>query len=343
MPLRSWYIDKHVVVTGGLGFLGSNLAHALSAAGARVTVIDSLDTGCGGSLGNIACTPSPCRLVRACISDSAAVLPALDRCDAVFNLAGEISHSRSMSDPSRDARLNAVAQLEFLTTLARHRPGIRVVYAGTRQVYGVPLRLPVAEDHPVNPVDFNGIHKYAAEMYHALFTRLGELDAVTLRLSNTYGPRMAFDVPGQGFLGVFVRLALEARPITVFGGAQLRDPIYVGDAVEAFLAAGAATSLPARVFNLGGPEALSLLTIANQVSAAAGVAGNVSTAEFPAGRQRYDIGSYVADWSLADRLLNWRPRTSFADGIRATLDFYRPRYASLPDSRTNELVPQAVP
>jgi UDP-glucose 4-epimerase len=343
MPARSWYKDKHVVVTGGLGFLGSNLVHALSAAGARVTIIDSLDSGCGGSLDNIAATPSPCRLIRACISDSAAVLPALDRCDAVFNLAGEISHSRSMSEPSRDARLNTAAQLEFLKTLARRRPGIRVVYSGTRQVYGTPLRLPVAEDHPVNPVDFNGIHKYATEMYHALFTRLGELDAVTLRLSNTYGPRMALDIPGQGFLGVFIRLALEARPITVFGGPQLRDPIFVDDAVEAFLAAGAISGLPARVFNLGGPEALSLLTIATAVSSAAGLAGNVSTAEFPAGRQRYDIGSYVADWSLAGHLFNWRPRTSFAAGVRATLDFYRPLYASLPDSQPNELTPQTVP
>jgi UDP-glucose 4-epimerase len=319
---HSWYCGKRVVVTGGLGFLGSNLVHALSAAGAHVTVIDSLDPGCGGNPANIASTPSPCRLIRACISHSAAVRPALEGCDVVFNIAGEISHSRSMSDPCRDAHLNVLAHLKFLSTLAECRPGVRVVYAGTRQVYGVPRILPVAEDHPIDPVDFNGIHKHAAETYHALFSRLGELDAVSLRLSNTYGPRMALNVPGQGFLGVFFRLALEGRPITVFEGSQLRDPIFVTDAVDAFLSAGAIPSLPARVFNLGGPEALSLLSIANAISAAAGNPCSVKTAPFPPGQKRYDIGSYVADCSLASLLLSWHPRTTFAAGVRATLDHH---------------------
>lgn len=323
MPAHSWYEDKHVVVTGGLGFLGSNLVHALTAAGARVTIIDSLDSWCGGSLDNIASTASPCRLIRTCISDSAAVRPALEGCEVVFNLAGEISHSRSMSDPCRDAHLNVLAHLKFLSTIARCRPGARVVYAGTRQIYGKPRSLPVGEDHPVDPVDFNGIHKYAAEMYHELFSRLGDLDAATLRLSNTYGPRMALNVPDQGFLGVFFRLALERRPITVFEGSQLRDPIFVNDAVDAFLSAGATPSLPARVFNLGGPEALSLFTIASAISAAAGNPCSIKSAPFPPGQKRYDIGSYVADCSLAGRLLNWRPRTNFAAGVRATLDYHR--------------------
>lgn len=332
MPRRFWYRNKRVVVTGGLGFLGSNLVHALSDAGAHVTVIDSLDPGCGGNPDNIASTPTPCRLIHACISDSASVRPALERCDAVFNLAGEISHSRSMSDPCRDVQLNVLAHLKFLATLAECRPGVRVVYAGTRQIYGVPRTLPVGEEHPIDPVDFNGIHKHAAETYHALFSRLGELDAVSLRLSNTYGPRMALNVPGQGFLGVFFRLALEHRPITVFEGSQLRDPIFVNDAVDAFLAVGAIPSLPARVFNLGGPEALSLLTIATAISEAAGNPCCVRTAPFPPGQQRYDIGSYVADWSLARRLLDWRPRTTFAAGVRATLDSYGHLYCreSLP-------------
>lgn len=343
MSIRAWYKDKHAVVTGGLGFLGSNLVHALCAAEAHVTVIDSLDSHCGGNLDNIASTPLPCRLIRACISDAAAVRPALKNCDVVFNLAGEISHSRSMSEPSRDARLNVLAHLEFLSTLAACRPGVRVVYAGTRQVYGVPRYLPVNEDHPVVPVDFNGIHKHAAEMYHALFARLGQLDAVTLRLSNTYGPRMALNASGQGFLGVFFRLALERSPITVFGGSQLRDPLFVDDAVEAFLSAGAIPALPARVFNLGGPEALSLLVIANAIAAAAGQNCGVRTAEFPASQKRYDIGSYVADWSRASHLLHWRPCTKFSSGIRSALDFYSHCCRLDSPPLQDELVPQAIP
>ncbi len=323
---HDWYRNKRAVVTGGLGFIGSNLAHALSAAGADVTVIDSLEPGCGGNLANIESTLRPCRIIRACIGDAASFRRTLEDCDVVFNLAGEISHGRSMCEPERDAQLNAISQLRFLSLLADCRPGVRVVYAGTRQVYGSPRDLPVNEDHPIDPVDFNGIHKYAATMYHLLYSRLGRLDAVVLHLSNVYGPRLALDVPGQGFLGVFLRHAALGRTLTVFSpGDQLRDPIFATDAVEAFLMAGSVPVLPARTFNLGGPEALSLHAIAAIVAAAAGLGSRVELAEFPREQKNYDIGSYVADWSLARNLLGWWPLTTFTDGVRVTLDFYRSR------------------
>ncbi len=343
MSCHDWYRNKRTIVTGGLGFLGSNLVHTLSAAGADVTVIDSLEPGCGGNLANIESTPHPCRLIRAGIGDAASFRPALENCEVIFNLAGEISHGRSMREPERDAQLNAVAQLRFLTQLADCRPGVRVVYAGTRQVYGVPRKLPVNEDHPIDPVDFNGIHKYAATMYHMLFSRLGRLDAVVLRLSNVYGPRMALDVAGQGFLGVFLRLALLGQTLTVFSpGDQLRDPIFVSDAVEAFLSAGAVPVLPARSFNLGGPEALSLQSIAAIVSAAAGLEGRVKVAEFPHEQKNYDIGSYVADWSRARNLLDWLPLTQFENGVRTTLDFYRSREDAFPPLHGAPSIPQVT-
>lgn len=318
------YRHKRVIVTGGLGFLGSNLVHELSRAGADVTVIDSLEPGCGGDLANLRGLPRSCRLIQANIADSERLRTALSECEVVFNLAGEISHGRSMREPERDAQLNAFAQLRFLSALAGWRPGVRVVYAGTRQVYGVPRQLPVNENHPIDPVDFNGIHKYAATMYHMLFSRLGSLDAAVLRLSNIYGPRMALNVPGQGFLGVFFRCALRRENLTVFSpGDQLRDPIFVDDAVRAFLLAGAVDKLPARSFNLGGPEALSLLQLAGIVAGTAEMPGGVQIRKFPSVQKEYDIGSYVADWSRANSLLGWQPQVRFEEGARATLAFYR--------------------
>lgn len=332
--MNSWqdaYRGLRVTVTGGLGFLGSNLAHALVRAGAEITVLDGLIPGCGGKLANLSGIEQHCRVMHADLREGEA---AVAGADIVFNLAGEISHGRSMTDPLRDGQLNTVSQLQFLSQLARLRPGVRVVYAGTRQVYGVPRALPVDEDHPIDPVDFNGIHKYAATMYHMLYSRLGQLDAVVLRLSNVYGPRMALDVPGQGFLGVFLRRALMGEDLAVYQpGDQLRDPIYVDDAVDAFLAAGAAPALATRSFNLGGAEALSLERIAATIAEAAETGSRVYPLEFPARDKAVDIGSYVADWSRARRLLGWQPRTSFAEGVERTLAFYRNNWdAYLPEA-----------
>ncbi|WP_321472509.1 NAD-dependent epimerase/dehydratase family protein [uncultured Paludibaculum sp.] len=325
--MNSWqdsYAGRRVAVTGGLGFLGSNLAHALAWAGAEVTVLDALVRGCGGKRENLEGAARHCRVVQTDIGDPEETAGAVEDCDIVFNLAGEISHGRSMTEPERDGEINTAAQLRFLGLLAHMRPGIRVVYAGTRQVYGVPLSLPVDEDHPIDPVDFNGIHKYAATMYHMLYSRLGQLDAAVLRLSNVYGPRMALDVPGQGFLGVFLRQALLGEDLGVYQpGDQLRDPIFVDDAVDAFLAAGAVPTLPARSFNLGGGQALRLDEIATTIAQAAGTESRVCPLEFPQRAKAFDIGSYVADWSRARRLLDWRPRTDFATGVERTLAFYR--------------------
>jgi len=291
--------------------------------GARVTIIDPLVTGCGGNNYNIAPIENQVRVIRKSIADSGALRETIQQASVIFNLAGEISHLHSMTLPERDAALNAEAQLRFLTECAASAPGARIVYAGTRQVYGAPRYLPVDEDHPIAPVDFNGIHKYAAQMYHVLYARLGRLDAVVLNLSNVYGPRMCLSVPCQGVLANFVRKAIQGRRMEVFGdGAQLRDPIHVDDAVEAFLAAGAAHRLPSAVYNIGGPGPLSLMEIA-QIAATAACAPPPSLRPFPRDRKSIDIGSYRADWSRFQWDFGWRPRIPFQEGIAGTLAFYR--------------------
>ncbi|MEZ5401479.1 MAG: NAD-dependent epimerase/dehydratase family protein [Bryobacteraceae bacterium] len=317
------YRNKRVLVTGGLGFIGSNLALRLAREGARVTIVDPCVAGCGGNDFNIEPEREKIRVVPASIAERGAVAPVLAASDVVFNLAGEISHIHSMLFPDRDLEINTLAQLKFLETCVEVRPGVRVIYAGTRQVYGAPDYLPVDEKHPVNPVDFNGVHKYAATMYHLMLTRMGQLDAVVLRLTNVYGPRMALDVPCQGFLGAYIRQAVTGQRLEVYGdGLQLRDPLYVDDAVEAMLAAGALPAIQSHSYNVGGPEALALGTIASITSLRAG-GPDPRYREFPAERKAIDIGSYYTDTALIREQTGWRPAVRFEDGIGRTFAYFR--------------------
>lgn len=316
------YRDKKVLITGGLGFIGSNLAIRLVEAGAQVAIVDSSVPGCGANLYNIEPVRQRVQLFPHPICEPEWFSDRLRSTDVVFNLAGEISHVHSMDFPERDMQINAVAQLQFLEACGRLARGVRIVYASTRQVYGVPKYLPVDESHPIQPIDFNGVHKYAATAYHLLYSTLGEMDAVALHLTNVYGPRMAVNVPCQGFLSTFLRRLLTGSPLEVYGdGRQVRDPIYVDDAVEAFLLAGDIPRLPSRIYNVGGPDPLTLLKIAELASCAAGGA-DVRTCAFPEGRKAIDIGSYYTDYNRIRGELGWAPKVGFTDGISRTLAYY---------------------
>ena len=317
------YTGKRALVTGGLGFVGSSLAIRLSRLGAEVTIVDSEADGCGANPFNIEPLGGLARVIRADIAEAASFADEIRKADVIFNLAGEISHRESMRRPERDLRLNTIAQLEFLLTCRAVHRGVRVVYASTRQVYGRPQYLPVDELHPVNPVDFNGVHKFAATQYHLLLSEAGDLDAVTLRLTNVYGPRLALDAPHQGFLSAFIRCTLAGDPLSVYGdGQQQRDPVYVDDVVEAFLLAGAVERPRSRVYNVGGPDALSLAAIAEIMRRVAD-GPPIAFRPFPEQLRKIDIGSFVADTGRIRCELGWKPTTGFEAGIRATLDYYR--------------------
>jgi nucleoside-diphosphate-sugar epimerase len=327
MNSASFYPGKRVIVTGGLGFIGSNLALELARLGAKVTVIDSAVEGCGANPSNLAgAAPGSIEVIPSDLGETAQFEGRLREASRVFNLAGEISHSRSMSDPERDLALNTVSQLRFLLACRDCCPkDVRILYASTRQVYGKPLYLPVDENHPIQPVDFNGVHKYAATQYHDLLARTGDLDCMVLRLSNVYGPRMALHLLRQGFLGVHIRRALLGEPLLVYGdGEQLRDPVFVGDVVRAFLAAGSAPRPSHRLYNVGGPDALTLQRIARTI-AAQGRGSRVETVPFPAHLLRHDIGSYYTDNTRLREDLGISPRVLFEDGIRETVAWFRAR------------------
>jgi UDP-glucose 4-epimerase len=317
---------RRVLITGGLGFIGSNLARSLVRLRAKVTILDSLIPEYGGNRRNVAGLERRLDIHLSDVRDRHS-LPAFVRGqEFLFNLAGQTSHMDSMADPDTDLEINCRAQLSILEACRRHNPGIRVVFASTRQIYGRPDYLPVNEKHPLRPVDVNGINKLAGEEYHLLYSRVHGIRSTVLRLTNTIGPRMRVKDARQTFVGVWIRQLLEDRPFEVWGGEQLRDFTYVDDAVEALLLAAVRPAAEGRVFNLGGPPPVTLRQLAELLVAVNG-AGKFVTKKFPATRKKIDIGDFYADYGLIASTLGWQPRTDLRTALRRTLVFFRKELA----------------
>ncbi|MDB6093830.1 MAG: NAD-dependent epimerase [Verrucomicrobia bacterium] len=320
--LQDTYAGRRVLITGGLGFIGSNLARELVKLGSKVTIVDSLIPEYGGNRRNLAGILSRVKVHVADVRDWPR-LPRLVRGqDYIFNLAGQTSHMDSMTDPQTDLDINCRAQLAILEACRIHNPTIRIVFASTRQVYGRPDYLPVDETHPLRPVDVNGINKIAGESFHLLYSRVHGLRATALRLTNTIGPGMRVKDARQTFVGVWIRDVVQGRPFEVWGGAQRRDFTFVDDAVEAFLLAAGRDEAIGEVFNLGGPPPVTLLQLANQLVDVNG-GGNFVVRKFPAARKKIDIGDFYADDRRIARKLGWRPTTGLRTMLERTLDFYR--------------------
>jgi UDP-glucose 4-epimerase len=319
---RRAFSGRRVLITGGLGFIGSTLARALVGLGARVAIVDSLVPEYGGNRRNLAGVAGRVTVHIADVRDWPR-LPSLIRGqDFLFNLAGQTSHMDSMTDPQTDLDINCRAQLAILEACRLHNPAIRVVFASTRQIYGKPDYLPVDEKHPLRPVDVNGINKIAGESFHLLYSRVHGIASTALRLTNTIGPRMRVKDARQTFVGVWIRRLVEGAPFEVWGGAQLRDFTYVDDAVEAFLLSAARPEAVGEVFNLGGPPRVTLQRLAEMLVEINGGGGYV-VRDFPGERRKIDIGDYYADDRLIARKLGWRPRTDLRTALSQTLGYYR--------------------
>ena len=298
------FAGRRALITGGLGFIGSNLARRLVALGARVTLVDSLMPQYGGNLFNIAGIEDRVRVNISDVRDEHSMRYLVQGQDYLFNLAGQTSHLDSMQDPYTDLEINCRAQLSILEACRKHNPDIRIVFASTRQIYGKPEYLPVDEKHLLRPVDVNGINKMAGEWYHILYNNVYGLRASALRLTNTYGPRMRIKDARQTFLGIWIRLLVQGRPFEVWDGPQLRDFTYVDDAVEAFLLAASNDGAHGQTFNLGGDCVISLRDLAALLVELSG-GGEYVVREFPAERKRIDIGDFYADAGLIQRTLGW--------------------------------------
>lgn len=323
----NFYNGKHVLITGGLGFIGSNLARTLVEQGAHVTLVDSLIPQYGGNPYNIDGIRNQVTVNVCDVRDPFAMAYLLQRKDYLFNLAGQTSHMDSMNDPQTDLDINATAQLSILEACRKINPGIKIVFASTRQIYGKPDYLPVDEKHPVRPVDVNGINKLAGEWYHLLYNNVYGIRACALRLTNTYGPGMRVKDARQTFLGIWVRLLIEGKPIKVFGdGLQLRDFNHVDDCIEALLLAGASDTANGKVYNLGSTEVVGLKALAEKM-VGLGYGGTYELIPFPAERKAIDIGDYYSDFSLIARELGWSPKVDLMEGLRKTMAYYQTHHA----------------
>jgi len=323
---RAFYRGRAVMITGGLGFIGSNLARQLVSLGADVLLVDSLLPDYGGNLFNIDGIADRARVNIADIRQQTTMNYLVRDRDVIFNLAGQVSHIDSMRDPYTDLEINCRSQMTVLEACRNHNPRVKVVFAGTRQVYGRPESLPVTETHLVRPTDVNGINKAAGEYYHLVYNNVFGVRACSLRLTNIYGPRQLIKHNRQGFIAWFIRLAIEDRTISVYGdGSQLRDFVYVDDAADAFLRAGASDAVNGEVFNVGGDRPISHRELTSLLIQIAG-SGRVEYVEWPPDKKAIDIGSFYADSTKYMRATGWTPTVSLADGLRRTIAFYRQHY-----------------
>ena len=317
------YKCKNILITGGLGFIGSHLARTLVNRGAKVTLVDNLFPQYGGNLFNIHDIQDQVSVVLCDVRDSEAITRVLKDKDYLFNLAGQTSHLDSMLDPQTDLEINAAAQLAILESCRKVNPRIKIVFASTRQLYGIPDYLPVDEGHPIRPVDVNGINKLAGEWYHLLYNKVYGIRACALRLTNTYGPGMRVKDARQTFLGIWVRSLIEGAPIKVFGdGLQLRDFNYVDDCVSALLFAGASEATNGKVYNLGSKEVLGLKSVAEKMINIY-QEGSYEIIPFPPERKAIDIGDYYSDFSLIQKELGWTPKVGMDEGLTKTLNYYK--------------------
>ncbi len=315
---------KKVLILGGLGFIGSSLAIKLVSLGAKVILVDSMLEQYGGNLANIDPIKDQVYVNYSDIRDQHSLNYIVQGVDIIYSVAGQTSHIESMTDPITDLDINCRSQLSILESCRKHNPKVKIVYASTRQLYGRPQYLPVDENHPVIPVDVNGINKLAAEMYYTLYSQVYGMKCISLRLTNTYGPRQQLKGNKQGFVGIFIRKAINGEPIQIFGdGKQLRDFNYIDDVVEAFLLATNNEKLYGNVYNLGANRNYSLLDFVNFLKKLCSF--DISVIPFPPEHKAIDIGDYYGDYQLFHSLTGWHPKVELEEGLKKTVDYFRPR------------------
>lgn len=315
--------NKRILITGGLGFIGSNLARRLTKLGNSVTVVDSMIPEYGGNLRNLCDIKDRVVVSLSDVRDPFSINELIKGQDYLFNLAGQTSHLDSMKDPFTDLDINAKAQLSILEACRKNNPNVRIVFASTRQIYGKPKYLPVDEKHPLHPVDINGINKIAGEQYHMLYHKVHGISSSILRLTNTYGPRMRIKDARQTFLGIWIRNLLEDKPIQVFGdGLQRRDYNFVDDVVDALLIAATEKKAIGNVYNLGSPDTLSLKETAKIMCEE--IDGAVySMVPFPRNRKAIDVGDFICNYDAFSSQFGWQPRFKFLEGLRKSIEYFR--------------------
>ncbi|MBI3380336.1 NAD-dependent epimerase/dehydratase family protein [Candidatus Gottesmanbacteria bacterium] len=320
--MKGFYKNKNILVTGGLGFIGSNLAIKLVDLGAHVEIVDALIPQYGGNLFNIEAVKDKLKVVKGDIRDKKIVDALVKSKEIIFNLAGTLSHIDSMADPMTDLEINCRAQLSLLESVRKYNPAVKIVFAGTRNQYGKAKYLPVDENHPQEPTDINGINNIAAEKYHLMYTHVYGIKTVSLRMTNTFGPRHQMKHPRQGVLNWFIRKIFDNEEVVLFGdGKQIRDVNYIDDVISALLIVGQSKYGWGEAYNLGGTP-VSLLDFVKTTIKIVG-RGSYKLEPFPSDRKQIEVGDYIASWDKMKKTYGWKPITSVENGIKITLDYYQ--------------------
>lgn len=311
-----------MLVTGGMGFVGSNLVHALVQLGADITVVDNLKPSYGGNPFNLEGVADRVRFIEQDIADEKAMREIVGRFESIFNLVGQVSHVDSMENPYGDLYTNVTSHIGLLEACRKVGIKPKIVFAGTRGQYGRPTKRPVGEDAPIAPIDVNGINKHAGETYHFVYAHAYGFKATSLRLTNTYGPRHTMKTARQGVFAWFLRQALDGEEIRLFGGGeQVRDWSHVRDVVAALMMAMVSPAADGEVFNLGS-EPASLRQVAELLIAKSGT-GSVKPIPYPEHLKSIEIGDYIGDYRKIEEVLQWRPQVALEQGIAETIEYYR--------------------
>lgn len=320
--MRKYFKNKKILITGGMGFIGSTLAAKLVELGSCVTIADAMIKGYGGNYFNIKGIEKDVEVKITDIRDERAANNLVKGKDLIFNLAGTLSHIDSMKDPYTDLDINCRSHISMLEAARKYNLNVKIIFAATRSQYGKPEYLPVDEKHLMYPMDINGIHNIAAEGYHLLYNKIYGISVVSLRLTNTYGPRHQMRHSRQGIINWFVRLIMDNKEVELFGnGKQIRDCNYVDDVVEAFILSALSKKSNGEIYNLGGAHA-SLLEIVRLLIKITGK-GKYRIIPFPKDRKVIEVGDYIADFSKIKKHLGWKPKVSIEEGLKRTVEFYK--------------------
>jgi len=321
--MNNLFAGKRVLITGGMGFIGSSLAHALVRLKAKVSIIDSMFSLYGGNAFNIKGIEGKCKIIIKDIGTQALINNLVRNQDFIFSLAGQVSHVDSLEKPFLDLKNNCQAQLSLLEACKKYNPETKIVFAGTRGQYGKYAYLPVDENHPTKPIDINGIDKMAAESYYLLYYRNYGLRTVSLRMVNTYGPRQQMKNTTQGFLNFFIRSAIGGKDIEIFGkGTQIRDFNYIDDVTRAFLISAASKDSDGQIFNLGSNIPVSIIDAAQLVIELCG-SGRIKHVSFPEKYKMTEVGNFVSNNMKIKKILGWKPEVSLREGLKKTIDYYK--------------------
>jgi UDP-glucose 4-epimerase len=325
MNVGTYYKEKRILITGGLGFLGSNLTHKLVSFGAKVTIIDNLDPLYGGNPYNVESIRDRIRIIIGDVLDESLITPLLRECDLIFHFAAQVSYIDSLNIPFRDLELNARATLLILEIIRKHKLPVKIVFSSSRMVIGKTNNLLVDESINTNPLSLYAIHKLTSEKYLLMYHNDFGIPVIIFRITNPYGIRQQLKHNKYSLVGWFIRVAMENKPITIFGdGKQLRDYIYVEDIVEAFLLSTANPKSTGEIINLGSGYSSEFCEMVKNVIRIVG-SGEIKYVDWPANYERIETGNFQVDISKLKSLTGWTPSFHLEEGIRETYKYYKSR------------------